>query len=41
MKARMNDMLKQADMMATQISVMKHMYAVQQQLTPLLTTRSP
>ena len=33
MKARMNDMLKQADSLARQITILKHLYAIQQQLT--------
>ncbi|MGB6762092.1 RND family transporter, partial [Mycobacterium sp.] len=35
MKARANDMLKQADLMTTQIAAMKRMYALQQQLTAI------
>ena len=35
MKARVNDMLKQADLMATQIAAMKRLYALQQQLTAI------
>ena len=34
-KDRMNDMLKQADMMAAQIVLMKRMYGLQQQLTAI------
>jgi RND superfamily putative drug exporter len=33
MKARVNDMLKQADLMTRQIAAMKRLYAVQQQIT--------
>ena len=33
MKARMNDMLKEADSLARQIAILKHLYALQQQLT--------
>ena len=32
-KDRVNDMLKQADLLAAQIALMKHMYGLQQQLT--------
>ena len=32
-KDRVNDMLKQADVLAAQIALMKHMYGLQQQLT--------
>jgi putative drug exporter of the RND superfamily len=35
MQARVNDMLKQADLMATQIAAMKRMYGLQQQLTAI------
>ena len=35
MKVRMNDMLKQADMMTAQIALMKRMYGLQQQLTAI------
>ena len=40
MKGAMNDMLKQADEMTKMIEQMKRMYALQQQLTAILTTRS-
>ena len=33
MKARMNDMLTEADSLARQIAILKHLYALQQQLT--------
>ena len=36
MKARVNDMLKQADLVAAQIAAMKRMYALQQQLTAVV-----
>ena len=35
MKARMNDMLVQADELATQIAIMKKLYALQQQITDI------
>ncbi len=35
MKARMNDMLMQADSLARQIAIMKHLYALQQQITAI------
>ena len=35
MKGRMNDMLKQADLLAGQIAIMKRMYELQQQLTAI------
>ena len=35
MKARINDMLKQADLLARQIAIMKRMYELQQQLTAI------
>ncbi|MDT5145150.1 MAG: putative drug exporter of the superfamily, partial [Mycobacterium sp.] len=35
MKARVNDMLKQADLMTAQIAAMKRLYALQQQLTAI------
>jgi RND superfamily putative drug exporter len=34
-KERANDMLKQADMMATQITIMKHLYELQKQITAI------
>ena len=35
MKARMNDMLIQADALAKQIAIVKHLYALQQQITSI------
>jgi RND superfamily putative drug exporter len=34
-KERVNDMLKQADMIATQITIMKHLYELQKQITAI------